>query len=73
MQKAKQVIVIGGGASLGWDLFMPSTLKAVNDHAHRISVDRVKIVHAELGDDAGIMGVAKLGFQAINSDKSAIC
>jgi glucokinase len=39
-----EVIVIGGGASLGWDLFMPSTQKAINDHAHRVSVARAKIV-----------------------------
>lgn len=67
-----EVIVIGGGVALGWDLFISHAQKEINAHAHRVSVERVKILPAKLEDDAGILGVAKLGFEAMNSSNVAV-
>jgi glucokinase len=64
-----EVIVIGGGASAGWDLFMPHTQEQVSKRSYGVSSQRVKIVRAALGDDAGILGAAQLGFQAIQAGK----
>ncbi len=61
-----EVIVLGGGASSGWDLFMPTTEEQIRIRAHRVSAERAKIVPAMLGDDAGILGAAKLGFLESN-------
>ncbi|HXH69641.1 MAG TPA: ROK family protein [Pyrinomonadaceae bacterium] len=58
-----EVIVIGGGAAGGWDLFVPSLLDEVEKRAYREPVERVKIVRAQCGDDAGILGVARLAFR----------
>ncbi len=55
-----EVIVIGGGAAAGSDLFMPHLLEQVNRRAYRQPVKRVKIVLAQCGDNAGILGAAKL-------------
>lgn len=57
-----EAIVLGGGAASGWDLFMPHVLKEIHKRAYQVSVERVKIVPALLGDDAGIVGAARLGF-----------
>jgi glucokinase len=58
-----EVIVIGGGASAGWDLFVHHTQAEIRKRAFREPAERVKIVRANLGDDAGILGAAHLAFQ----------
>jgi len=60
-----EVIVIGGGASAGWELFMPHLLETVRQRAFGSLSNRVKIVRGELGDDAGILGAARLAFDAM--------
>lgn len=57
-----EMIVIGGGAADGWDLFAPAMLGEINKRAYRAAVERAKIVRARLGDDAGILGAARLAF-----------
>jgi glucokinase len=58
-----EVIVIGGGASAGWDLFIPHTREQVRRRAYREPAERAKLVKAELADDAGILGAAQLAFE----------
>lgn len=60
-----EIIVIGGGASAGWDLFMPHLQEQVEYRAWREPRLRAKFEKAVLGDDAGIMGAAKLAFDKI--------
>ncbi len=60
-----EVIVIGGGAAAGWDLFVPQMKDQIQSRAFRESVIRAKIVRAQLDDDAGILGAAKLAFEII--------
>lgn len=64
-----EAIVLGGGAAAGWDLFMPHVWEEIRKRAYQVSAERVKIVPALLGDDAGIVGAARLGF--IESKQSA--
>ena len=61
-----EVIVIGGGVAAGWKLFMPHLQKTIFQRAYREPAERVKIVRAELGDDAGITGAARLAFSLVN-------
>ncbi len=57
-----EAIVIGGGASDGWDLFIDSAESQIAKRAFHHPAQRVRIMRAKLGDDAGILGVAKLAF-----------
>jgi glucokinase len=57
-----EVIIIGGGASAGWDLFIGHVQEQIRTRAFREPAERVKIVRAVLGDDAGILGVTQLAF-----------
>ena len=58
-----EVIVIGGGASAAWDLFIGHVREQIRHHAFREPAETVKIVRASLGDDAaGILGASKMAF-----------
>ncbi len=59
-----EAIVIGGGAAAGSGLFMPHLLDQINRRAYREPAEQVKIALAECGDNAGILGAAKLAFDA---------
>lgn len=63
-----EIIVIGGGAAAGWDLFMPHLQEQVEYRAWREPRLRAKFEKAVLGDDAGIMGAAKLAFDKIANE-----
>jgi len=61
-----EVIVIGGGVSAAWDLFIHHVRQRIRKHAFKEPAERVKIVRAYLGDDAaGILGAGKLAFDMI--------
>jgi glucokinase len=66
-----EVIVIGGGAAAGWDLFMPHLLEQVEHRTYREPRLRARFEKAVLGDDAGIMGAAKLAFDRLSVEKKA--
>ncbi|HEY8563023.1 MAG TPA: ROK family protein [Pyrinomonadaceae bacterium] len=57
-----EVIVIGGGAAAGWDLFIGHVEEQIRTRAFLEPGMRAKLVRAELGDDAGILGAARLAF-----------
>lgn len=57
-----EMIVIGGGAAAGWDLFVPHLKETVHERAYREPAERAKIERAVCGDDAGILGAARLAF-----------
>jgi len=57
-----EIVVIGGGLSNGWDLFEKHVHQQVIERAFPIPARRVKIVRAECGDDAGLLGAARLAF-----------
>jgi glucokinase len=57
-----EIIVIGGGVANGWDLFEQPMRQQVRERAFPRPAQRVKIVPAECGDDAGLLGTARLVF-----------
>ena len=59
-----EMIVIGGGVVNGWDLFEKHMLHEVEERAFPLLAARVKIERAKCGDDAGLLGAARLGFTA---------
>lgn len=58
-----ETIVIGGGASGGWDLFAPHMEHEIRARSYKEAAERAKITRSRLGDDAGILGGALLGFE----------
>jgi len=60
-----EMIVIGGGVANGWHLFADEMRKQVAERAFPVLAAQVKIVRAECGDDAGLLGAARLGFDSI--------
>ena len=57
-----EMIVIGGRVAEGFDLFGDNVKAEVLKRAFREPGERAKIVRAELGDDAGILGAARTAF-----------
>ncbi|HSS21605.1 MAG TPA: ROK family protein [Pyrinomonadaceae bacterium] len=57
-----EIVIIGGGLSNGWDLFEKHMRQQVLERAFPIPAGRVKILRAECGDDAGLLGAARLAF-----------
>jgi len=55
-----QVIVIAGGVVNGWDLFAEEMYRQVEERAFRTIAQQVKIARAECGDNAGLLGAARL-------------
>lgn len=61
------VIVIGGGAAAGWDLFISPTIEQIRQRAYQEPAERAKLVLAQCGDDAGILGAARLAFESVSN------
>lgn len=59
------MIVVGGGVAAGWDKFIDPLNEEVRKRAYPEPTKRANIVRAELGDDAGVLGAAKVAFDSI--------
>ena len=59
-----QIIVISGGVVNGWELFAPEMYRQIGERAFRATAQQVKIMRAECGDNAGLLGAARLAFEA---------
>jgi glucokinase len=60
-------IVVGGGVANGWDLFEQHMRQQVNERAFPLPARRVKILRSLCGDNAGLLGAARLAFLSLNS------
>lgn len=56
-----QIIVVTGGVINGWDLFATEMHQQVEQRAFRTTAQQVKIARAQCGDNAGLLGAARLG------------
>jgi glucokinase len=59
-----EMVVLGGGVANGWELFAKHMLQQVMERAFPLPAARVEIVRAERGDDAGLLGAARLAFDS---------
>lgn len=57
-----EIIVINGGVVNGWDLFAVDMYAEVAERAFQATAKKVKIARAECGDNAGLLGAARLAF-----------
>jgi len=61
-----EMIIIGGGLSNSWDLFIKFTTKEAKKRGLRAPMENVEIKKCELGDDAGLLGASYL---ALNENR----
>lgn len=59
-----ELILIGGGPAKAWDLFIDSLKAEIADRAFGPPAKTVRLVRASLGDSAGILGAARVAFDA---------
>ena len=59
-----EIIVLGGGVVNGWELFEKHMHQEIARRAFPLPAARVQIARAECGDDAGLLGAARLAFLA---------
>ncbi len=58
-----EIIVVGGGMSNMGDLLLEPVRQIVKERAFKLSAQAVRIVPAQLGEDAGVFGAAIFAFQ----------
>src|ERR1041385_3327920 len=63
-----EMIVLGGGVVNGWDLFAKHMHQQVEERAFPLLAARVKIERAKCGDDAGLLGAARLALSTDYTD-----
>jgi glucokinase len=61
-----QIIVIAGGVVNGWELFSDEMYRQVGERAFRTISQQVKIARAECGDNAGLLGAARLALTGLD-------
>lgn len=59
-----EAFIIGGGAASGWDLFIKEAETQIHRRSYREPAERAKLIRAELGDDAGILGAARVALDS---------
>lgn len=59
-----ELIVVGGGVANGWELFEQHMRQQVLERAFPLPARSLKILRAQCGDDAGLLGAARLAFNA---------
>jgi glucokinase len=65
---APELIVIGGGFGVaGWEYLIPAAEDVMRRETLRPMRDRVKVVRAELGTSAGLIGAAFVAFEALDA------
>ena len=55
-----EAVIIGGGISASSQFFLPSTLKEIEHRVVSPSREDLQLLTAELGNQAGMLGAAKL-------------
>ncbi|MEM7007950.1 MAG: ROK family protein [Thermodesulfobacteriota bacterium] len=60
------MIVIGGGVSNAWDLFISTLSEEAHRRGFRAPMKRAQIMRTKLKDDAGILGASYLALQSID-------
>lgn len=60
-----EMIVLGGGLMQAGDLFLPAIRRVMPVWAQPVAAQRVRIELTQLGEDAGLLGAARLAFDGI--------
>ena len=67
---APDVVVVGGGFGIAaWELLREPALAAARREALQPADEELRIVQAQLGDDAGLVGAGLVGFEALDGER----
>jgi glucokinase len=67
---APDVVVVGGGfGNAAWTLLEGPALAAARREALQPADETIRIVKAEFGDDAGLVGAGLVGFEALDGER----
>ncbi len=55
--------ILGGGVSAGWDQFIKPLMKSLAEHSSMLPTEDAIVQRSALGDDAALLGAARLAFQ----------
>jgi glucokinase len=58
-----EAVILAGGLTGAWDIYVNEAVKEASKRAMKELYERVKVIPAMLGDDAGVIGSAGLVFQ----------
>ena len=64
-----EVAIIGGGISASAEYFLPAAQREIERRVMETSRPKFKLIPAELGNQAGITGAAKLAWEMLNRKK----
>lgn len=62
-------VIIGGGVSSSWDLFISSLFDQMKDQVLSVPAENIQVLRSVLGDDGGIFGSAKMALQRLGKDQ----
>lgn len=62
-------IIVGGGLSGAWKIFQASLRRGVQKHIYPTTAGKIRLVKAQLGNDAGILGSAKAAWNILEEKK----
>lgn len=65
---APEMIVLGGGVMQGWDHLTPKLFATLNSRKAMVPFDEVRIVPAQMGMNAGVLGAAYSILTALGDD-----
>ncbi|MGA1789982.1 MAG: ROK family protein [bacterium] len=60
-----EIFIIGGGASQAWDFFYPAMMDEIKLRALKEPAERIRVVPAKLGNDAGLIGACGLVLRSL--------
>lgn len=60
-----EMVVLGGGLMQSADLFLDTVKRVMSEWAQPIAARQVRIAVTQLGEDAGLMGAARLAFDGL--------
>jgi glucokinase len=67
---APDVVVVGGGFGIAaWELLREPALVAARREALQPADEELRIVRAQFGDDAGLVGAGLVGFEALDGER----
>jgi glucokinase len=64
-----ELVILAGRLTEAWDYFIHVTLSEIERCAFRVPAERVRVVKAECGDNAGVLGSAYLTIQGLKCSK----
>jgi glucokinase len=67
---APELVILGGGFGMAaWELLREPALAAARREALQPADEELRLVKAELGDDAGLVGAGLVGYEALDGDR----